>query len=169
MMARAKLSRSTKATIASVVAAAVLIAGAWIIVRMLPPPGPPSIAAATDELTAVIDELERSIPEGMVIGATQASEIQPCPIDAARERVAIRRVIDVDPELNRTAWANTLDSVFPAEDGWGLTFQRISENDDQRVKLVGIDLSIYNIASVGDDDSAHITIRSTSECVAGDG
>ncbi|WP_438855126.1 hypothetical protein [Agromyces sp. M3QZ16-3] len=154
-------------TLISALAVAVLLLGVWIATRLVPDPRPASTTAAEGELTEVFDEIEGTIPEDLVLASTQTSEEVACVTGEGGRQVNVRRVVDLDPDLDRVAWVNALGREFTSEDGWEYRGPEY-RTEPLRAKLVDRRLLVTQITASIESGSPRIILRSTSRCTAPD-
>ncbi|WP_353827158.1 hypothetical protein [Agromyces sp. SYSU T0242] len=162
-MTRRPARRRPGLTLVSVIAVAVLVLIAWIATRSVPDPRPATTAAAEGELTEVFDEVERTIPAAMVLDSTQSSEVEDCVTGNGGSEVHVRRVVDLDPALDRMAWINALGQEFAPADGWeyrGPAYR----TEPLRAKLVDRRLLVTRITASIESGSPRIILTSTSRC-----
>ena len=78
----------------------------WVATLIpMPNPQPVSVEAATAEVTGHFDRIESTLPAGSVLDRAEEVTRQACPIEERGDQATIRRVVSVDPELDRVSWA----------------------------------------------------------------
>ncbi|GAA2028883.1 hypothetical protein GCM10009819_10740 [Agromyces tropicus] len=150
-------------TLISIVAVAVLVLVAWIATRSVPDPRPATTAAAEGELTEVFDQIEQTLPADMVLASTQSSEVEGCVTGSGGDEVHVRRLVDLDPALDRVAWVNALGTEFTSADGWEYRGPQY-RTEPLRAKLVDRRLLVTYITASIESGSPRVILRSTSRC-----
>ncbi|MGR2753882.1 hypothetical protein [Agromyces arachidis] len=166
-MTRTSGRRRPGITLISAVAVAILLLVAWIATQAVPDPRPATTAAAEAELTEVFDEIERTVPTSMRLASTQTSEVVDCVTGDGGREVHVRRVIDLDPAIDRVAWVNGLGREFPESDGWAYRGPAY-RTEPLRAKLVDRRLLVTRITASIESGSPRIILLSTSRCTAPD-
>jgi hypothetical protein len=142
----------------------VLTVGIWVVTLALPDPRPPTVEAAAAKVVSHFDRLEQSLTESSTRERSTEIVEGPCPLGEFGDRVQIRRILRIDPHLDRVAWVADLDDVFPEADGWVVRVRTLDSRENLGVRIVGRDLTIINITASSSDGEARITMTSTSEC-----
>ncbi|BDZ55193.1 hypothetical protein [Agromyces marinus] len=155
---------SVKTTSVLAVSVGLLVIGIWVATLLMPSTQPMTVDAAAAEVTARLDRIEGTLPEGSVIDRSETIAVEACPLEGRGEQARILRVFDVDPVLDRVTWARTLAQEFAEADGWVVRTKALESRDNLEIRVVGRDLLVIDIIARGDPAQARITLRSISEC-----
>ena len=161
-------SSAPKATLAVAVGVGVLVIASWLATLLVPSPRPLTVEAATTEVTAHLDRIEGTLPAGSVIERSEVVAHDACPLEEYGDRAKIRRVVDVDPALDRVSWAAALSAEFPESEGWVVRVTTLDTRENLGIRVVGRDLIVIDIIASDDIGQARITLRATSECSQAD-
>lgn len=167
-MAAKGLSRSAKSTLISVGFAASLLVIAGIAISMLPPSGPASAAEAERSVTAMIDRIVDTIPQDSVLDMQNEATVAPCVTDPSDVTISLRRLVTVDPALDRVAWFNTIRGLFSDPDEWSFRVRALDARDNLRMTIVGTDLSRFIILATGDVAAARVSVSVDTQCAPGE-
>lgn len=141
-----------------------LVIAVWVATLFMPDPQPATVEAATAKVTGILDQVERTLPAGSVLDRAEEVTQQACPAEERGDQAKIRRVVSVDPKLDRVSWAAKLSEAFHQTDGWVVRVKTLDTRENLGIRIVGRDLIVTNITASGHDGQAQITMRSTSEC-----
>lgn len=146
----------------------VLVAAMWIMTLALPDPRPPTVEAATAKIESHFDRIEESLSASSILERSEDVAEQPCPLEQHGDQARVRRILHIDPDLDRVAWLTDLEEALPEADGWVVRIRTLDSRDNFRIRVVARDLTVINIAAGGSDGQARITLNSTSECSQAD-
>lgn len=141
-----------------------LVIAVWVATLLMPNPQPLTVEAATAKVTGYLDRIESTLPADSVLERSEEVTQHTCPLEERGDQARIRRVVYVDPELDRVSWAAALSGVFPEADGWVVRVKTLDSRENLGIRIVGRDLIVINITASDDSGQARITMRSTSEC-----
>ncbi|MFC6356324.1 hypothetical protein [Luethyella okanaganae] len=141
-----------------------LVIAVWIVTLLLPNPQPLTVEAATAKVTGYLDRIESTLPVGSVLERSEEITQDSCPIEERGGQAKVRRVVYVDPVLDRVSWAATLSGEFPEADGWVVRVRTLDSRENLDIRIVGRDLIIMNLTASDASGQARITMGATSEC-----
>ncbi|MFF7291249.1 hypothetical protein ACFY9N_01815 [Microbacterium sp. NPDC008134] len=163
MRKRSRLSPG-KQSLLMVIGCGGLLAVVWLATLVVPSPPRPLLEEAVAKIEGHFDRIEESIAAGSIIERSEEVAEQACPIEERGAQARVQRVLDVDPDLDRVAWAAALGGTFPEADGWVVRVRTLDSRANLGIRIVGRDLTIINITATDASGEARITLRSTSEC-----
>lgn len=140
-----------------VIGVSVLLVAVWIATLMVPSPLPPTLEAAAAKIERHFDRIEESLAAGSILERSEEITDEACPLEDLGDQTSVRRVLYVDPELDRVAWAAALDEVFPEADGWVVRVRTLDSRENFGIRIVGRDLTIINITASDASGKSHHT------------
>ncbi|MFD4420352.1 hypothetical protein ACFWN7_02475 [Agromyces sp. NPDC058484] len=128
-----------------------------------------AIAATVEEATTVVtgyyDRVEETIPANAMLGTSQEIVQEPCPLEDRGDRATVRCVINLEPTMDRVAWAASLSKEFPEADSWVVRVRTLDSRENLRIRIVGKTMIILNITAVRNAaGEASIIMTSASGC-----
>jgi hypothetical protein len=146
------------------VGAGILVVAVWVATLLMPSQQPLTVEAATAKVTGYLDRIEGTLPADSVLERSEEVTRSACPLEERGDQAKIRRVVYVDPELDRVSWAAALSGEFPEADGWVVRVDTLDSRENLGIRIVGQDLIVINVTASDASGRARITMRSTSEC-----
>lgn len=142
----------------------ILVIAVWIATLLTPNPQPVTVEAATAKVTGYLDRIESTLPANSVLARSEELTQDSCPIEERGGQATVRRVVYIDPVLDRVSWAAALSGAFPEADGWVVRVSTLDSRENLRIRIVGRDLIVMNLTASDASGQSRITMRATSEC-----
>lgn len=157
-------SHPVRRFVAYTVGIAVLLAGAWGAILLLPPTGPTNEADAMREVRELYAQIDSTLRPGEVRDRDDQKTADLCPLDGHGLQTTLKRDYRLNTLFDPEQWLDTLKSEFPVSADWLIDVTRIGNSDGRRIRLAGRSLLAIEMTLVGEGAQQRLRLSADTRC-----